>query len=207
MFGTLFRRRVNAPSADDAGKAYAYKASLIGAAHRFELTDGGLVWRTGRRSGLWAYTDIRSVRLSYRPMGMQHRRFRADLAHDSGCRITIFSTSKQSVALMEPQAGYAAFLLRLHDRLAQTGSPASLCAGLRTGVYRVIVAAVALLALAMAALGVRALWTGELAGLAFIVMFSGLFAWQIGGFLRRNRPRRYNVNNVPLELLGSGPHH
>ena len=49
---------------------YAYKASLIGSAHQFELTDGGLSWQVGGKSGIWAYGDIAAIRLSYRPVSM-----------------------------------------------------------------------------------------------------------------------------------------
>lgn len=181
--------------------SYAFRGSLIGAAHQFELTEDGLSWRTGRRSGLWLYPDIASVRLSYRPMGMQARRFRADIANRAGARLTIMSTSKQTVALMEPQAGYRGFILLLHRRLAKAGNAAALSGGLRPQIYFVLLAAVALVGIAMVALLVRALATGEWAGVIFIVGFSGLFGWQIGGFLRRNRPRNYTYDDVPDELL------
>ena len=62
-----------------SGVRYAYKASLIGAAHRFELTDEGLSWHIGSRSGVWPYAGISAIRLSYRPVSMQSRRFRADI--------------------------------------------------------------------------------------------------------------------------------
>ena len=42
----------------------------MGAAHQFELTDGGLAWRLAGRSGLWAYTDIAAIRLSAQLEGM-----------------------------------------------------------------------------------------------------------------------------------------
>src|SRR4030088_2566974 len=82
---------------------YAFKASLIGAAHQFELTDGGLSWRIAGKSGVWPYAAISAVRLSYRPMSMQSRRFRADIENSDGARIVIFSTSWQTVTLMAPQ--------------------------------------------------------------------------------------------------------
>jgi hypothetical protein len=202
VFKALFGLRDRTHSVEAAaGLAYAYRPSLIGAAHRCELADQGLAWRNGRRSGTWAYVDIASIRLSYRPMGMQQHRFRADINHTDGRHITIFSTSKQTVALMEPQAGYAAFMVNLHDRMAAAGSPVMLRAGLRPGIYNAVVTMLVLLALAMSALLVRALWTGEWAGAAFIVAFSGLFAWQIRGFLRWNRPRSYTFEAVPEELL------
>jgi hypothetical protein len=203
LFKASFRTRDETTAADAAapGHFYAYKASLIGAAHRFELTEPGLSWRTGRRSGLWRYADITMVRLSYRPMGMQHRRFRADIDHADGSHITIMSTSKQTVALMQPQAGYAGFILQLHRQLASAGGTASLRAGLRPTVYRIIVVAVVLFGAAMAALLLRALLTGEFAGMVFIVGFGALFGWQIGGFIRRNRPRGYSFDEVPEALL------
>lgn len=200
MLKTLFKggddERQAAP-----GMAYAYRASLIGAAHRYVLTDEGLLWRTGRRHGVWPYADIVSVRLSYRPMGMQHRRYRADLRDVGGRRITIFSTSKQTAALMQPQSGYSTFIVNLHRRLAAVDSTARLRAGLGRGIYNSIMALLACVALAMAALLLRALFVGEFAGALFVVGFGALFGWQIGGFLRRNRPRRYTFDDVPKELL------
>lgn len=190
----------------DAGIApvrdsYAYRSSLIGAAHQFELTGDGLSWRTGRKAGLWRYADIASVRLSYRPMGMQARRFRADIANKDGARLAIMSTSKQTLALMEPQPGYRGFILRLHAHLAGAGGAANLSGGLRAAIYNVLLALTALVGIAMAALLVRALYTSEIGGVIFIVGFSALFGWQIGGFLRRNRPRSYTFDAVPEELL------
>jgi len=54
--------------------SYAYKASLIGSAHRFELTDAGLSWHIAGRSGLWRYDEISAIRLSFRPVSMQQHR-------------------------------------------------------------------------------------------------------------------------------------
>ena len=48
-----------------------------------------------------------------------------------------------------------------------------------------------LLSVAMAALLVRAMVTGEWVGALFIVGLSALFGWQIGRFMHRNRPRAY----------------
>lgn len=202
LFRTLFTAR-NAPVAEVAepGHAYAYKASLIGAAHRYELTADGLSWRTGRRTGLWRYRDIAEVRLSYRPMGMQANRFRADLRHADGSRIVIMSTSKQTVALMQPQAEYRGFILELHRQMAAAGSTASLRGGLRPVLYRAIGGALVLVALAMAALLLRALVTGEFAGAAFILGFCAYAGWQLRAVLRSNRPRDYTFADVPADLL------
>jgi predicted anti-sigma-YlaC factor YlaD len=132
---------------------------------------------------------------------MQNRRFRADITNRNGGRIAILSTSKQTAALMEPQAGYRGFIMQLHRRLADAGSDATLGAGLRPGTYRLLVSAVVFFGIAMAVLLVRALATGEFAGVIFILGFAALFAWQIGGFIRRNRSRNYTFVAVPQNLL------
>jgi hypothetical protein len=35
----------------------------------------------------------------------------------------------------------------------------------------------------------------------FLVGFAALFGWQIGGFVRRNRPQVYSFDHLPGELL------
>jgi len=181
---------------------YAYKASLIGAAHQFELTDEGLSWQIGGRAGVWSYGDIAAIRLSYRPVSMQSRRFRADIEHANGQRIVILSTSWQTVALVAPQdKDYRACITLLHRRMEKAGSKARLIAGIGPKLYVVGIVFLALVAIAISGLLVRAIGTGEFAGALFLVGFAALFAWQIGGFIRRNRPLTYSFDRVPQALL------
>ena len=181
---------------------YAYKASLVGAAHQFELTEQGLSWRIAGRSGLWPYPDIAVVRLSYRPVSMQSRRFRADVGNAVGARIAILSTSWQTAALMAPQdRDYRAFITELHARMARAGSRAMLVGGLGPRVYAAAIICVTLLAVAMTGLLLRSITTGEWAGALFLVGFSALFAWQVGGFVTRNRPLVYTFDDLPKALL------
>jgi hypothetical protein len=187
---------------ESAGTSYAYRASLIGAAHRFELTDDGLSWHAGGKSAVWPYLAITSIRLSYRPISMQSRRFRADIENAGGQRIAVLSTSWQTAALMAPQdRDYRGFIAELHRRLAQAGSKAALTGGLRPNVYVAALVLLALVATAMAGLMTRAIATGEFAGLLFLVGFAALFAWQVGGFVQRNRPRIYRFGDLPKDLL------
>jgi hypothetical protein len=187
---------------DQAGLRYAYKASLIGSAHQFELAEQGLSWRIGGRTGLWDYADIAAVRLSYRPVSMQARRFRADIRHQSGGHLAIFSTSWQTATLMAPQdRDYRAFIVALHKRMAEAGSRAVLAGGLHPRLYAAAIICVALLALAMAGLLLRSLATGEWAGALFLIGFAALFAWQVGGFITRNRPLIYSFDDLPKALL------
>jgi len=181
---------------------YAYKASLIGAANRFDLTDDGLSWRVAGRAGVWRYADIAAIRLSYRPVSMQARRFRADLRHVNGARLVILSTSWQTAALMAPQdRDYRVFITELHERIAKAGSNTKLSGGLGPRTYAAGVALLALVGIGMAGLLIRALAIGEFAGALFLVGFAALFGWQVGGFVRRNRPVTYAFGHIPEALL------
>jgi hypothetical protein len=185
-----------------AAVRYAYKASLIGSAHRFELIDAGLAWHIGGKSGVWPYAGISQIRLSYRPVSMQSRRFRADIASAAQGNLVLFSISWQTAALMAPQDhDYRVFITQLHARMKQAGSNAALVGGLRPRIYAAAIVVLVLLAIAMTGLLVRAIVTGELAGILFLLGFAALFTWQVGGFVRRNRPRAYTFDDLPLALL------
>ncbi|MDB5630876.1 MAG: hypothetical protein JWQ51_3216 [Tardiphaga sp.] len=181
---------------------YAYKASLVSRAETFALTPEGLSWRVRGRGGVWPYAEIVSIRLSYRPVSMQARRFRADIKHVKGMSLTIVSTSWQTASLMTTQDdSYRAFIVALHRRMAEAGSTASLRGGLRPSVYRIACGLLAIVAVMMTALLLRALWLGEWPGALFLIGFGALFAWQTGGFVWRNTPRTYTFERLPVELL------
>ncbi|PPQ43381.1 hypothetical protein [Rhodopseudomonas palustris] len=186
----------------DFGTAYTYKASLIGAAQQFELGDDGLIWRIGPKAGVWPYATIAKVRLSYRPVSMQSRRYRADLQDVSGSRLRIVSTTWQTVALMAPQdQAYRSFMIELHRRMRDAGSRAELIGGLPPAVHTGALVLIALVAAALTGLLARAVAVGSWSGALFLAGFALLFGWQIGGFIRRNRPRRYTFDDVPKDLL------
>jgi hypothetical protein len=181
---------------------YAYKASLVGAAREFNLTDAGLAWRVAGKSDIWPYRAISKIRLSYRPVSMQSHRFRADIEHSGGARLVILSTTWRTAALMAPQdQDFRVFITQLHRRMAEAGSRATLLGGLGPRTYAAALVFLTLVAVAMAGLLIRALATGEYAGVLFLIGFTVLFGWQIGGFIRRNRPQAYTFAHLPNALL------
>lgn len=187
---------------EGAAVRYAYKASLVGSAHQFELTDEGLSWRIAGRSGVWDYADISAVKLSYRPVSMQQQRFRVDIDHAKGGRIAILSTTWQTATLVAPQGHlYRDFIVELHRRMQAAGSTARLVGGLGSKTYTAALAVLAWLAVAMFGLLVMALMTANWTGALFLLGFAALFTWQVGGFVGRNRPRRYGFDQLPDTLL------
>jgi hypothetical protein len=193
---------IDSPNQAAASVRYAYKASLVGSAHRFELTDHGLSWQVGGKSGLWPYDEISAIRLTYRPVSMQSHRFRADIDRAGGGRIRVLSTTWQTATLMAPQDNdYRAFITCLHQRMAEAASRAALIGGLGPRMYAAAIVLLVLVGIAISGLLVRAIATGEFAGVLFLVGFAALFGWQIGGFVTRNRPRTYTFDDLPKALL------
>ncbi|MBI3699953.1 MAG: hypothetical protein HY242_05835 [Afipia sp.] len=196
--------QVTPKPADIAGDGthYVFKPSLVGGARQFDLTNEGLSWQVSGKSGIWPLDKIAAIRLSYRPVSMQSKRFRADVEDSHGERVTLYSTTWHTVALMARQDdGYRAFIVELHRRLKAVGSNAFLVVGINPTIYVAGLALMGLVGIAMAGLLVRALWTGEFGGAFFLVGFAALFAWQIGGFMKRNRPRRYTFDALPADVL------
>lgn len=186
----------------DAEVSYSYKPSLLGSACTFALTPEGLSWRAGRRGALWAYDDIAMVRMSYRPVSMQTRRYRTDIWNRHGQHVIVVSTTWRSMALMEPQdEDYRAFVFALHRRLDAAGGQVLCEGGLMPWVYHLATLLLGLVAVAMIGLLVRAVATGSIAGALFLVALMALFAWQIGSFMIRNRPVGYRPAAVPAHLL------
>lgn len=180
---------------------YVYKPSVGGSPQAFELTGQGLSFQAGFRSALWPYGDIAQIRLTYRPVSMLAHRFRADIHHRDGRKLTIVSATWAGIVALTPQDdSYRAFIEELHRRIA--GQPNVVClAGLQPVVSAIAGAVFAAVLIAVAGLLVRALVTGQFVAAVFMLGFAAWFGWHTGGWLKRNKPHRYAPENVPRQLL------
>ncbi len=194
--------RASAPGDDPA---YSHKPSLMGAAWQFQLRPDALEWQTGRYQGRIPYVGIARVRLSFRPVTMQTRRFVAEIWPTSGAKLSIASTSWRSLVEQEPQdEAYGAFIRELNRRIAAAGANASFETGVLPILYWPGLVVFAALALGLAALALRALQIGQFTAAAFVAGFLGLLLWQSGNYFRRNRPGRYRPDALPEELVPGG---
>lgn len=191
-----------ASAAGEIAVGYAYRPSLLGAPWEFKLTDDGIDWVAGRRSGHTLYRDVRRLRMSYRPASMQSHRFTTELWADGAPKLEIVSSSWKSIVEQERlDQPYSAFVAELHRRLAKAQSPARFEQGgnpLRYWPGLIVFIAVAL---GLAALVARAVAADALGGAAFIVAFLMLFLWQSGNYFQRNRPGIYRPEAPPAALL------
>jgi len=89
----------------------------------------------------------------------------------------------------------------LHRRLAAAGSRAQFLAGMPPVLYWIgVLVSIGGMA-GIAVLAVRAIMLDEWKAAAVVACFFALFAWQIGGFILRNRPGVYRPDAVPQHVL------
>lgn len=190
----------DSPQADEL--AYLYRPSLLGAPWSFRLTPVGLAWEVGRRSGRIPYRDVRRVRLSFKPVGMQRQRYQTEIWAEGAPRLVLVSSSWKSMVEQERQdQSYSVFVTALHRRLTEAGAPASYEKGGAPLRYWPGLAVFWGISLGLAYLIMRALLSHGLAAAAFIAAFLALFVWQSGGYFRRNRPGVYSPDALPEMLM------
>ena len=210
---------------DRAELVYSHKPSLMGAAWEFRLLDDALAFRIGAREGRVPYRSIRRVRLSFRPVTTQSRRFLAESWADGAPKLAIASSSWRSLFEQEARDdAYGAFIRELHRRLAAAGGAVSFERGSPALLYWPGLVIFAGTALALAALTWRALTLsipssgisafthvfdtssgeGSWLAAALIVGFFALFLWQGGRYFGRNRPGRYRPEAPPGDLVPGG---
>ena len=80
---------------------YAYRPSVMGAVREFRLSDDGIDWAAGVKSGHIPYRNIFLVRMSYRPTTMQSHRFVTELWAEGAPKLQIVSSSWKSMAEQE----------------------------------------------------------------------------------------------------------
>ncbi len=182
--------------------AYSYKPSLLGAPWLLRLTPDHLEWNMGRHSGRLPYRDIARIRLSFRPVTMQARRYLTEIWAPGTPKIVIASASWKSMMEQERKdKPYSDFVAELHRRVTAAGGRPQCDSGMHPFLYWPGVTVYAAVLLGLAALIVRALQVSSYQGVLFVGGFLALFVWQLGSFFKLNKPGRYNPDAPPQNLL------
>jgi hypothetical protein len=192
-------------SAGNGDLRYGYKPSLMGAAWELRLRPDALEWRTGRHHGRIPYDRITRIRLSFRPVTMQTRRFVTEIWWPGAPRLAIASTSWRSLVEQAAQdQDYGAFVRELSARVAAAGGTPAFETGVPRFLYWLGVVVFVGVAAALAVLTLRALALGAYSGAALVAAFLALFVWQSGGYFKRNRPGCYRPDAPPKDLVPDG---
>src|ERR1700686_37093 len=188
----------------DESASYSYRPSPIGAPRVVKLAGEGIEWATGRNDGRIAFRDIRRLRMSYKPSGMQSHRFITEIWADGAPKLKIVSSSWKSMFDQERQdKAYADFISALHRRMT-AASPARFEQGTHPLMYWPGVIVFFVLTIGVAGLIVRAIEAGTWGGAAFVAVFLVFFLWRGRDFFRRNRPGVYRPDALPAELMPKG---
>jgi len=191
--------------AEDNNVAYAYRPSLLGAAWQFRLTDDGIEWAAGRRSGRIAYRNVRRLRMSFRPVNMQTHRFLTEVWAEGAPKLQIVSISWKSLVEQERlDKLYSVFVAELHRRIVRAATPVHFEQGSNPLLYWPGLIVLVGVALGLAMLSVRALQADAMGGAAFIAAFLALLLWQGGNYFRRNQPGVYRPDALPAAVMPKG---
>jgi hypothetical protein len=191
--------------AQDTSVVYAYRPSLMGASWQFRLTDDGIEWSAGRRSGRIPYRNVRRLRMSFRPVNMQSQRYLTEVWADGEPTLKISSSSWKSLVEQERlDKPYSAFVGELHRRIAQAAPSARFEQGSNPLLYWLGLAVFVGVVCGLGLLVVRGLQADALSGAAFIAAFMALCLWQGSVFFGRNRPGFYRPEAPPAALMPKG---
>lgn len=182
--------------------SYAYRPSVFGAFREFSLTERGIDWAAGLRSGSIPFDRVRRLRVSYRPHSMQSHRFVTELWADGSPKLLISSSSWKSMMEQERLDGaYSSFVKEMHWRIARANSSTRFERGSNPLIYWVGILVFAGAAIGLAALIVRALQAGAMTSAAIVGAFLVFYLWQAGNFFRRNRPGTYRPDALPADIM------
>ena len=182
--------------ADAAGEtvSYSYRPSVFGAPREFNLTDRGIGWAVGLRSG--------SMRVSSRPNSMQSHRFVTELWADGSAKLLISSSSWKSMMEQERLDGaYSSFVRELHRRISRANGSTQFERGSNPLIYWLGILVFAGAGIGLVALVVRALQAGATTSAAIVGTFLVFYLWQAGNFFRRNRPGTYRPDALPADVM------
>ena len=181
---------------------YMYRPSLLGAPFTYRLTEKGLAFEAGRRTGFAPYETIGRIRMSFKPSSMQSQRYMTEIWPAGLPKLMVVSCSWKSMMIQERQdKAYSAFIAELHRRLHAAGTATVYERGSVPLLYWPGLVAFVGVALGLVLLVVRALQVDAKAGAAFIGAFLALFLWQGGHFFGRNKPGAYRPDALPANLL------
>jgi len=181
---------------------YVFRAKVIGAPSEFMLGEDAIEWRRGAQSGRVPYSDVRRVRLGFRPVTLQNYRFLTEIWSNSGPKLAFASTSWRGIVEQERHdAAYAAFVAELHRRLAQAGGDVQYRCGSPALLYWPGVAIFVGLCIGVIMLAGHAVETQAWIGFAIAAAMLAFFLYQTGVFFWRNRPGSYTTDALPPRVM------
>jgi hypothetical protein len=189
-------------SSEELPYTYAYKPRLMGASYEFALSQDGMDWAIGPRTGRVSYPMIKHIRLGYKPTNMGTAQFMAEVWPLNDTKLLLNSQSARSMIDMADQGKeYTRFIQELHRRVAASQSNCVFEAGFPAWRWWPSAIFGAAIPLALIYVVVKALMASEYLVAGAITLLGAWFIWQIWNIVMRNRPRQYDPHNLPSDVL------
>lgn len=166
------------------------------------IAGGRLVWTTAAGEDARPLADISAVHLSVAHI-TRHGDFGSCIIHfGEAVRLQVVGSSAFGFPDEERDPVYAAFVRDLHEQLATRPTGAvRFSAGVSEGRLQVMQVMLVIAGLFFVALPlVLLLFTGDL-GMLAATAIGGIFVAGLYGWMQKNRPRSYDPQHVPPELL------
>jgi hypothetical protein len=181
---------------------YTHNPRPVGGPVSFVLKGDRLTVDSGRKVQEVRLGAVETVRLSYEPGRVGLRAFRTKVVLKDGKSFSFTSLSWRSMVEAQELTGeYRAFTKALFAAIAEANPAARFIAGKPQWLWLATTAVAAASLLAMAYLIWQALRMGStgVAGLGALFALVGI--WQIEPMVRLNKPRSFQPDAPPLELM------
>ena len=189
-------------SSEEPSYIYVFKPKLMGPAHEFVLSKDTLDWSLGARSGRISYPMIKHIRLGYKPTNLANSRFIAEIWSINSPKLSVQSVSSRSMFDVIDQGNdYVRFVRELHRRVESSRADCVYDSGFPAWRWwPAVLVAVTTVAL-VAYIIIQALTGAHYVVAGGITLIGAWFLWQIWNIVLRNRPRRYDPQNLPVDIL------
>ncbi|NIX76523.1 hypothetical protein [Microvirga terricola] len=187
-------------------KTYEHNPRPVGGPIGFTLKDDRLTVDSGRKVQEVRLGAVETVRMTYEPGRLAQRVFRTKVTLKDGKTFAFGSLSwKNLVQAEELTTEYRAFTKNLFEAIARANPDARFIAGKPWWLWAATAIMSAASLLAMAYL----IWRAFQMGATSVALLGGLFAvvgiWQIEPMIRLNKPRPFQPDAPPAELLPDTP--
>lgn len=181
---------------------YTQNLTPVGQPQTLRLAGGRLALERGFGTDDVPLAAVESVRLTFEPRSIAARAFKTSLTVRNGRPVRFTSVSWKGLTRVDEQGdGYRAFLSALLPAIALANPGAHFVAGKPAPVWYGAVLLAVVAAAGVSLFVGRAFVAGEVkAGLFGLVVAAGC-AWQAVPFVLRNRPRTFDPDRVPVDLL------
>ena len=182
---------------------YTYRPDIFRTNITYSIEDGHINWKDEKgRSGTIEYKNIYQIRLIYTPSRLNKNQYQIEISETNGDFTKIKNIHFKGAANFEDRSkDYNGFVIELHKNISLVNPNVRFNAGVSSGKYKfywllLIFSILVLLAALLFMISFGFVWIAVAHILAMLYLFS-----ISKSFMKKNKPRNYNPNNIPQNLL------